>query len=334
MIDEITDNVNKMFAPYEVFLVGGAVRDHLIGLEPKDYDYCTAASVEDIERIIRAAGRKPYLTGKRFGTIGFKLQTSDGIWRYIEITTFRKEIYTPGSRKPEVEFISDLKEDLSRRDLTIGAIAYRDQTYYDPFSGRLDILERKLKAVGKAKDRYTEDPLRMLRVARFAAQLDFEVDPNLIGTIRRMAPRILSISRERWMQELTKLLVQEHVSKGIDVLVDTCLLKFMVPEAYLIAKLYRDELINVVSNAPKTPDARWGALLCFIGRPYTDPKKTRNGDTIFHNQHLIAAELTKGIALRLKWPNDLREHTIDIVTSYGDQVLHINREQAIISRTK
>lgn len=309
--DEIVYKVNKMFFPHEVFLVGGAVRDSLLGIEPKDYDFSTAMCVDDIENIVRKAKRRPYVTGKRFGTIGFRLQTDDGEWQYIELTTFRKESYVPNSRKPQVEFIADLYEDLSRRDLTIGAIAYRNGSYIDPFNGRIDLAERKLKAVGNATDRYKEDPLRMLRLARFAAQLDFDVDTNLIGCIRKMAPKILMISRERWMQEMTKLLTQDRAICGIEVLMKSHLLRYILPEVWIVSNRWPHDLFNAVNSSPCAPEDRWAAILKYIGRPYVNIKETKSGRTTYPNQHLIAQELVKGIALRLKWSNDLREQVLE-----------------------
>ena len=144
-------------------MVGGSVRDRLLGQEPKDYDFATPLTPDEIEAVVRAHGRKPYLVGKRFGTVGFKV---DG--HMVEVTTFRSEKYKSGSRKPEVAFVTDINADLSRRDFTINAIALLpDGSLCDPHGGTEDIRKHVVRCVGKPKDRFTEDPLRLLRMCRF-----------------------------------------------------------------------------------------------------------------------------------------------------------------------
>lgn len=303
-----------------VYLVGGSVRDMLLGREPKDYDFCTPLSPDEVETKVKEAGRRAYATGKRFGTIGFKVSpTKDNQYELIEVTTFRSERYNPGSRKPEVEFVSDLKADLSRRDFTFNAIAYKDGEYIDPFGGRLDILARKIKAVGEAKDRFKEDPLRMLRAARFAAQLSFDVDPNMIGKIRHMAHLIQGISRERWVQELDKLLVADHPENGLNMLVDTYLMKYMLPEVWsfmVFDGLYlKKMLIEELNSAEKNTDVRWGILLKYIGYPVTVnhvlPRGSEKAAT--HHANLVGSEMVIGICARLKFSTERCRIVYEIV---------------------
>ena len=123
---KLIEEVEATVSP--VYLVGGSVRDIILGKNPKDYDFCTPLTPDEIETKVKAAGRRAYLTGKRFGTVGFKCRG-----QFIEVTTFRSEKYTAGSRKPEVEFVTSLEADLSRRDLTINAIALKDGKLYDPY---------------------------------------------------------------------------------------------------------------------------------------------------------------------------------------------------------
>ena len=137
-MNKIYEEVQKIINP--VYMVGGCVRDEIMKREPKDYDFCTPHSPEVIEQAIRKVKRRPYLIGKKFGTLGVKI---DG--QLVEITTFRAEKYEKGSRKPKVEFVKNITADLSRRDFRINAIAKRDKKYIDPFGGRLDIMERKIK---------------------------------------------------------------------------------------------------------------------------------------------------------------------------------------------
>lgn len=304
---ELIREVEETVSP--VYLVGGSVRDLILGKEPKDYDFTTPLSPDTIEAEVKAAGRRAYLTGKKFGTIGFKCRG-----QFIEVTTFRSEQYTPGSRKPEVEFVEDLKQDLSRRDFTMNAIALRDGELIDPFGGRLDILERKIKAVGEAKDRFKEDPLRMLRAARFAAQLGFEVDPNMIGKIRKMPETIFGISRERWMQEMDKLLMAKHPAYGVSVLLKTNLLRYMLPEVYKVFEqpaLQNETIIKLIDASNE--DESWAALLSCIGKVFSERKERDFGQAIYPHHQLIAHELATGVAKRLKWSNDRTNNVLEII---------------------
>lgn len=292
-----------------VYLVGGSVRDLIIGRTPKDYDFCTPLSPDEIEIKVKAAGRRAYLTGKRFGTIGFKCRG-----QFIEVTTFRSELYQPGNRKPEVEFVSDLQADLSRRDFTFNAIAWKDGQFYDPFGGRLDILARKIKAVGEAKDRFKEDPLRMLRAARFASQLQFQVDPNMVGKIRKMPQSIQDISRERWVQELDKLLLTDNPAVGFLFLMNTQLLKYMIPELWLNFKnpaIAADTVNEIIANT-KDADLRWGALLWNIGVIFMDDS-TIDYAANFERHRPIGKEVARGVGLRLKFSNKRQTEVMDYV---------------------
>lgn len=303
----IISEVRKIVEP--VFLVGGSVRDMLLSRTPKDYDFATPLDPDEVERRVEAAGRHVYAIGKKFGTIGFKVMDGKTPY-YVEVTTYRKEQYEPGNRKPVVEFVDDLKEDLSRRDFTINAIAYDGENYIDPFGGRIDLLERKIKAVGRAKDRFKEDPLRMLRAARFSAQLGFDIDPNMVGIARRMSRSIYTVSRERWVQEMDKMLLSDQPGRGLDALADMYLMRYMLPEVHL-AHYEKGYTVNYpmgsntpmnsfiadrITKADKDADIRWAWLLANIGRPFVD----------MHNEGAVkdvSNELAAGIAARLKFSN-------------------------------
>lgn len=287
-----------------VYLVGGSVRDGILGKEPKDYDFTTPLSPDEVEAKAKAAGRHVYTIGKKFGTIGFKVQEESGAFQYVEVTTFRRETYEAGNRKPEVEFVTDLKDDLSRRDFTINAIAFDGEKYIDPFGGRLDIMVKKIKAVGDAKDRFREDPLRMLRAARFAAQLGFEVDPNLIGKARAMAHTISTVSRERWVQEIDKLLVAPRSWEGIELLINMHLLKYMLPEVSLLkndSNVWNATMINFLAEKPDA-DLRWARLIEYTGIPATRIVKKDKSTQPYYEKASI--EIAKGICARLKFSND------------------------------
>jgi tRNA nucleotidyltransferase (CCA-adding enzyme) len=302
-----------------VYQVGGSVRDELLGKEPKDFDYATSLSPDEVEAAVKAAGKHAYSIGKKFGTIGMKI---DG--QLVEVTTFRAETYQEGSRKPSVEFVTDITADLSRRDFTINAIAKRGDRYIDPFGGRLDLLERVIKAVGRPQDRYKEDPLRMLRAARFASQLGFTIESNTEGQAMRMSHRILMVSRERWMIELDKLLLTEKPSTGLQFLARTRLLNFMLPELALQVGYDQnnphhnltlwDHTLAVVDGTPAEMGLRWAALLHDIGKPFVRTEKPDRSNYIKHD--LLGAELVVRLALYLKWSNDRRETVTDIVLNH------------------
>jgi putative nucleotidyltransferase with HDIG domain len=293
-----------------LYLVGGAVRDELLGLAPKDYDFCTPLLPDDIEARVRAAGRRPYVSGKRFGTIGFKL---DG--QFVECTTFRTEKYTAASRKPAVAFCSNVTHDLSRRDFTVNALARRGRRIIDPFGGQEDLSQKMLRAVGTPSHRFREDPLRILRLARFRSQLGFDVDPLTFKKARELSYKVLSVSRERWMQEMDKLLVGEHVYQGLDLMADTRLLNYMLPElapqvGYEQNNPHHDftlweHTLKVVQATPADVTMRWAALLHDIGKPYVRTDRPDRSNYVRHD--LLGYEMVLKLAAYSKWSNDRRD---------------------------
>lgn len=304
----------------KVYLVGGAARDLTIGNTPKDYDFCTPYSPDEMEVKVRAARKRVYGAGKRFGTIGFK---SNG--EFVEVTTFRTERYDHKSRKPEVEFVEDINQDLGRRDFTINAMAFHGDRLIDPFGGRLDILAKKIKPVGDGRERIKEDPLRMLRAARFAAQLGFNVDPNFIGTMRKHAQKIMQVSRERWCQEMDKLLISDHPEKGLQILADSHLLKFMFPELWLHVGYDQnspyheltlwEHTVSTVRQSPKNVDLRWAALLHDIGKPFVRTEKNEfQSNYLMHD--IVGSYIAEGLAARLKWSNKRRELVVETILNH------------------
>jgi tRNA nucleotidyltransferase/poly(A) polymerase len=208
-----------------VFAVGGCVRDALLGKPIEDFDFTTPLLPDAIEASVRAAGRRAYTIGKRFGTIGFRLGG-----RFIEVTTFRAEQYARHNRKPEVIFLAELDGDLSRRDFTINAIAFDGQRLLDPFGGRSDLEQGVVRAVGLPDERLRDDPLRILRAARFAAVLGFSVDPELLAAMGAHWPLLAAVSRERWAIELEKLLAGDYLLRGLRLLRESGALQLVLPE--------------------------------------------------------------------------------------------------------
>lgn len=316
--DSVVAEVESLLG--DVYLVGGSVRDAQLGEQPKDYDFCTPMAPDEIESKVKAAGKRAYSTGKRFGTIGFK---SNGY--FVEVTTFRTERYNPGSRKPEVEYVDDINQDLARRDFTINSMALRGGRLIDPFGGRMDILDRKIKPVGNGTERIKEDPLRMLRAARFAAQLGFDVDPNFVGTMRKHAQKIMMVSREWWVQEMDKLLASDHPEKGLQVLADSYVLKFILPELWIQVGYDQDSpyheltlwehTLSTVKLAPNDVDLRWAALLHDVGKPFTRiANKKGYSNYLMHD--MVGSYIAEGIASRLKWSNHRRDTVVTTILNH------------------
>jgi putative nucleotidyltransferase with HDIG domain len=302
-----------------VYLVGGSVRDVLMGRACSDFDFTTPLVPDRIEALVRAAGRKPYLIGKKFGTIGFK---ADG--RIVEVTTFRSEVYLDDTRRPDVVFLDDLTTDLGRRDFTINAIAMQGEQIIDLHGGRADIEAGIVRAVGNPRERFKEDPLRMLRAARFASQLGFSVEPETASAIERYAHRILHVARERWMAELDKLLVGDNVVYSLELLAATGLLRFMLPELELQVGYdhnspYHDRTlfehtVGVVAATPPEVTLRWGALLHDIAKPFVRTKKSDRSHYMKHD--LLGVEIVERMALYLKWSKSRREDVRELVRDH------------------
>ena len=277
----IQKTVQEILGTEEVFLVGGSVRDLVMGNTPKDYDFTTSMLPEVMVEKVKAAGRRVYTIGEKFGTIGFKVgyepivgendplddlgRSKALVYEYVEVTTFRSEVYTNKSRKPEVQFVPSLNEDLARRDFTMNAMVLRsDGSIFDPYGGRLDIHKKQIVTVGLPKERILEDPLRILRAARFAARYDFKIDPNFIGKAAQLADRIFDVSVERWVQEIDKMLTSDSPDTGIYELKRMGILMRILPELYND----NDEIyIGDTSISSDNPDEAWKQLLSCMYLP-------------------------------------------------------------------
>lgn len=297
-----------------VFLVGGSVRDLMMGRQCQDYDFATSRTPDEVEAAVRAAGRHPYLVGKRFGTVGFKVEG-----HLVEVTTFRAESYPDSSRRPEVRFLADLGDDLARRDFTINAIALHGDEAVDPFGGRDDIAARLVRAVGNAPDRFDEDPLRLLRAARFASQLGFGIETRTHEAMRENAGRILSVARERRAAELDKLLVGAGAASALRLLDETRLLGYLLPELVPLAESpgWEATLASVEAAAPEATE-RWSALLRDVAAPYLEGSVLSDEVTA-----ALGAEIAERIGYGLRWPNARREAvTAGVLAARGDHAPH------------
>lgn len=213
-------------AGHQAVAVGGAVRDVLLGREPGDWDVATSAHPDEVLKLFRHT----IPTGLQHGTV--TIVTGRGVESHVEVTTYRGEgAYTDARRPDSVVFGVPLQEDLARRDLTVNAIAYdvAANATFDPFGGVADLEAKKLRAVGVAVDRFTEDGLRVMRAARFAAQLGFDLEPETEAAIRPALPSLAKVSRERVSDEMRKLLDGEHPGKGLHIAERTGIFATILP---------------------------------------------------------------------------------------------------------
>ncbi|GCE26241.1 CCA tRNA nucleotidyltransferase [Dictyobacter alpinus] len=307
----------------QLYMVGGTVRDDLLLRgQASDGDLATDARPDEIKRLVAPTHPTAVvLVGERFGTV--RLHYDDSI---IEITTFRSERYNPDSRKPEVCFGDSLEEDLARRDFTINALA-RDplsDRIHDLFNGRRDLEDHILRAVGDEPDkRFGEDPLRLLRAVRFAAQLDFEIEAETRAAIVRQASTLQKISRERIRDEMNKLLLSPHPTKGLDLLVELGLMEWIIPEVLelkgvsqkaTVGKSTKDiyaHVLRVVERSSARPVTRWGALLHDIAKPRT--KSVEDNKIHFFGHEDVGAYMARDILKRLHFDREFIYHVSQVV---------------------
>jgi poly(A) polymerase len=296
-------------AGYQCFLVGGTVRDALLDVPHFDVDLATDARPEAVEEVVRGIADHVWVQGQRFGTVGCEI---DGT--RIETTTFRAEVYLPDSRKPEVVFADDLETDLSRRDFTINAMALRlpEPLLIDPFDGAADLAARRLRTPLEPDVSFLDDPLRMLRAARFVAALALEPDAEVVRAIEEHRRRLDIVSAERIRDELSKLLVVPDPSAGLWLLTRTGLSDEFLPELNAMqleqdpVHRHKDVLahtIAVVRNTRPELRVRLAALLHDIGKP-----KTRSfgpGGVSFHHHEVVGARMAEERLRALRYPNDL-----------------------------
>ncbi len=300
-------------AGYETWLVGGSVRDFLLGRPLTDLDVATSAKPSEMLEVLRPWAQQLWLQGVRFGTIGALI---DG--ERVEITTYREEWYVEDSRKPEVHFAPDIRSDLSRRDFTVNAVAVEipGGEVFDPTGGLQDLRAKLLRTPSSPEQAFTDDPLRMLRACRFAAALDFEVAEEIVEAIHTMRERLAIVSRERVRDELSKLLVSSHPSRGLDLLVRTGLADEVMPELPALAMeqdpvhRHKDVLHHtyaVIEGMPPTLLGRMAALMHDIGKPAT--RAFGPEGVSFHHHEVVGARMTVERLRELRYPN----HFVDEV---------------------
>ncbi|MEV0400636.1 CCA tRNA nucleotidyltransferase [Actinoallomurus sp. NPDC050550] len=317
-VTPLADEIGRRFAAagHELALVGGPVRDALLGRPVNDIDFATDAHPDRVLEIVKGWADAVWTIGIEYGTIG--LRKGD---LQLEITTYRSESYDRDSRKPEVTYGTSLEGDLARRDFAVNAMAARlpGHEFVDPFGGLHDLKLKVIRTPGRPEDSFGDDPLRMLRAARFAAQLGFSVAPETVAAMKAMADRIEIVSAERIRDELSKLLLGAHPRTGIALLVDTGLaervlpdvpkLKLEIDEHHRHKDVYEHSLIvleQAIAQEEDGPDLvlRLAALLHDIGKP-----KTRSfvdgGRVTFHHHEVVGASMTKSRLTALRYPKDV-----------------------------
>ena len=311
-------------AGHEFSLVGGPVRDALLGRFAKaeaDLDFTTDAHPDAVLALLEPVAETTWDVGIRFGTIGARVGG-----REVEITTYRAEAYDPESRKPQVDFGTRLDEDLVRRDFTINAMAIRlpSLELVDLFGGRADLAAGVIRTPGTPHDSFSDDPLRMMRAARFSAQLGFEVAPEVVEAMTAQAERLSIVSPERVREELMKIVMAPAPRRGLTLLVDTGLSEYVLPELPLL-RLEADEhhhhkdvyehtltvleqaMVLEAAHEPASgpdPVLRLAALLHDIGKPRTR-RFEDDGRVSFHHHEVVGARMTKKRMQALRFPNDL-----------------------------
>ncbi len=304
-------------AGFDAYVVGGCVRDSILGIPPQDYDLCTSATPEEITHVF--GDFNLVRNGEKHGTIGVVINGN-----VYEITTFRTEgSYTDGRHPDYVAFVPDIKEDLRRRDFTVNAIAYAPgKGFIDPWGGRKDLQQQILRAVGDPESRFTEDSLRILRGIRFAVRFDLAIEEETFAAMEKLSFHMDRLARERVFDELCKLL---PLVKAKDLLLFAPILTAVIPELaptvgfsqhspHHIYNVYT-HTAHVVESCPRELSLRWAALLHDIGKVSTFTLDENNRGH-FYGHAKVSAQMTEDILRRLRAPNALREKVVFLVENH------------------
>lgn len=317
-------------AGYELSLVGGPVRDAFLGRldQAPDLDFTTNARPEQILELLAGFAETTWDIGIRFGTVGARINGQE-----CEITTYRSEHYDPDSRKPEVNFGDSLLGDLGRRDFTINAMALRlpELTLVDEFNGIQDLAAGVIRTPNSPQMSFTDDPLRMMRAARFASQLDFNVDGPTLQAMVEMHERITIVSIERSQVEFMKIVMSDHPRLGLKLLVDSGIAEYVFPELpgmrlttdeHLQHKDVYEHSLTVLDQAimletthepvsGSDPVLRLSALFHDIGKPRT--RKFDDGRVSFHHHEVVGARMTRKRMKEMRFSNDMIDDVSKLV---------------------
>ncbi|HSL11131.1 MAG TPA: CCA tRNA nucleotidyltransferase [Actinomycetota bacterium] len=318
-VPELAKELGARFeaAGHELHLVGGSVRDLVLQRDSPDLDFCTDAHPPETVRVIRGWADRRYLVGARFGTVG-ALKAG----QRLEITTYRQEVYAEEHRKPAVTFGDDVETDLSRRDFTINAMAIRlpDCTFVDPYGGVRHLATRTLDTPLDPELSFGDDPLRMLRAARFVSQLAVTPTPRVVDAMRRMRERLSIVSAERIRAELDKLLLGAWPGAGLDLLVDTGVADVFLPEVPALrleqdpVQRHKDVLRHtyaVVERCDADPVLRLAALLHDIGKPST--RRITPDGVAFHHHEVVGARMARDRLQALRYPSSVIDDVCTLI---------------------
>lgn len=323
-VEGVALELSKRFdrAGKSLYLVGGSVRDAILQKRAGDMDFATDAKPDEVLEIVRGWSEAQKLVGIEFGTVGV---LKGGHW--LEITTFRSERYPEDSRHPEVVPVATIEADLSRRDFTINAMALRlpALAFVDPYGGIADLAARRLRTPLTPEESFSDDPLRMLRAARFVAQLEVAPAPDLVDAMREQRERLRIVSAERVRDELTKMLAYPGASKGLDLTVETGLADLFLPELPALRleqdpihrhkDVYRHTLAvldKIIASDPETNiPLRIAGLLHDIGKPAT--RRYEDGKVSFHHHEVVGAQMAERRLRDLRFPKETVDTVVQLV---------------------
>jgi poly(A) polymerase/tRNA nucleotidyltransferase (CCA-adding enzyme) len=310
-------------AGFEAYLVGGCVRDMLLGREPKDWDVATVAKPAEVQKLFPDS-----VYENDFGTVGIKTESEDPRLKIIEVTTYRIEgRYTDKRHPDEVKFAENIEDDLSRRDFTVNALAMDMKgDVIDPFGGARDIKDRTIRTVGAPEERFSEDALRLMRAVRFSAELDFEIEMSTRRAIVKLAGGLESIAKERVRDELVKIMMTPNAAKGIILLEELDLLRYVLPELregigvgqnkHHIYTVFEHNVraLDYAAGEDYSLVVRMASLLHDVGKP-----KVKGGDganSTFYQHEYIGARMAVRMLDRLRFSREFVEQVAHLVRSH------------------
>ncbi len=319
---------------FEIYLVGGAVRDFLLGKTPTNFDFTTNALPPQIQKLFSKS-----FYNNNYGTVSIPLKSNT----IVEITPFRKESDYQDYRHPEkIDWAKTLEEDLSRRDFTINAIAFDGKKIIDHFQGQDDLKNKIIKTVGDPDKRFSEDALRLIRAIRFASQLGFLIEEKTRRSIEKNSQLITKISWERIRDEFLKILKSDHPSEGVLFLRNTKLLKYILPELDICFTIPQKSpkrhhiydvgthLVMSLKYCPSKDEiTRFATLIHDIGKAKTFKKDEKTGLITFYNHEVIGKKLAEKIADRFKLSNKQKEKLVRLVQYHQFTVSEIQTDKAI-----
>lgn len=322
---------------HRIYVVGGAVRDFLLGNTTENWDFTTSATPDQILALFPDG-----FYNNQFGTVGIATLVEDKKMIF-EVTTFRKEGEYKDGRHPEtVSWATTIEEDLARRDFTVNAIAFDGKEYTDPYDGRADIKKKRIRSVGEPDKRFQEDALRLMRAIRFTSELGFLIEDKTRESIQRNAALLTKISSERIRDELMKILLSDNPAEGILFMRNTGLLTFVLPEVDMCFIIPQKSpkrhhvydvgthLVMALKHCPsKDPITRLATLLHDIGKAETFRRDDETSIITFYNHEVVGARLAEKIATRLKLSNEEKKKLITLVAHHQFTVSESQTDKSV-----